>query len=426
MRSSKSTPGLGFSGTMMRSGSMRGSFAAGGLGMSSSSRGGGGGSSMQWTDPSRLASFFDQDWARASYGRAAGLQASVGPYASLDLDRPRSRLEASVALDVTSQMSQGGVTQGGASGSVGGGNLLSESGRDLTATYAPLSSMAGHTMTIPSLPDTKADAVSSIPQTDEQVGSNAAARTLRLARSNGDLKTQAVFRDSKFMFGFCTRQTAEIITPRSVPKPTDKLGRLSTCEERRNELFLNKKIKQAETLIRKAEGQKSRRTMLMEKKHKYLLEGDTFGDFKPSKDFIVAKERRLQHSQRVARARYVRMKKLSAVENTQARRGFDFIRDFRSEGQAPLQASERKLTQTLGRVGGKGHEDTWERLYVRDEKKKNNARSQHLYNRNVGNKPHNIITGAALLIQPTEPPPKPRRDVHPSIVIHGMAQFGAK
>ena len=45
-------------------------------------------------------------------------------------------------------------------------------------------------------------------------------------------------------------------------------------------------------------------------------------------------------------------------------------------------------------------------------------RTQNLYNRNVGNKPHNIITGARLLIQPTLPPPKMRRDCHPSIVIH--------
>ena len=141
---------------------------------------------MKWTDPARLASFFDQDWARASYGRTAGLQASVGPYASLDLDRPRSRLEASVSLDVTSQMmSQGGMTQGSGSENLGTGNSLSESGRDLTATYAPLSTMAGHTMSIPSLPDTKAEAVSSIPQTDEQLGSNVAARTLRAARSSG-------------------------------------------------------------------------------------------------------------------------------------------------------------------------------------------------------------------------------------------------
>ena len=32
------------------------------------------------------------------------------------------------------------------------------------------------------------------------------------------------------------------------------------------------------------------------------------------------------------------------------------------------------------------------------------------------NKPHNIITGARLLIQPTLPPLKMRRDCHPSIV----------
>ena len=416
MRSSKSTPGLGFSGTLMQSGSMRNSLGAATMGMSGT--GSRGGSSLKWTDPAHLASFFDQDWARASYGRAAGSRISVGPYASLDLDRPRSALEASVSLDVTSQMMSKGDVMAGMSGT-NAGNVLGESGRDFTKNHTSLSSMAGTTMSIPSLPDTKAEAVSSIPETDEQVGSKEAARTLHAARSSGDLKTQAVFRDSKFMFGFCTRQTADIVTPRSIPKPTDQLGRLSTCEERRNELFLNKKIKQAETLIRKAEGQKARRTMLMEKKHKYLLEGETYGGFEPSKEFIAAKQRRRQHDKRVARARYVRMKKLSAIENTQARRGFDFIRDFRSEGQAPLKPSETKLTQTLGRVGKSGHEDTWERLYVREERKKNDKRSQNLYNRNVGNKPHNIITGAKLLIQPTEPPPKPRRDVHPSIVIHG-------
>ena len=55
-------------------------------------------------------------------------------------------------------------------------------------------------------------------------------------------------------------------------------------------------------------------------------------------------------------------------------------------------------------------------------------RTQNLYNRNVGNKPHNIITGARLLIQPTRtlPPLKMRRDCQPSIVIHGMSQFGGK
>ena len=63
-------------------------------------------------------------------------------------------------------------------------------------------------------------------------------------------------------------------------------------------------------------------------------------------------------------------------------------------------------------------------------KPKNMLRTQNLYNRNVGNKPHNIITGARLLIQPTLPPPKMRRDCHPSIVTHGyphgMSKFGGK
>ena len=219
----------------------------------------------------------------------------MSPYASLDLDRPRSALEASVSL-----MSQSG---GGVSLTGGSNNPLTESGRDLTATYAPLSTMAVTTTSIPSLPDTEANAITRIPETDEQVGSKMANQTLRAARSTGDIKTQAVFKDSKFMFGFCSRQRAEILTPRSVPPPTDQLGRLSTCEERRNELFLNKSIKEAETMIRKAEGQKARRTMLMERKHKYLFEGDTHGNFKPSQEFLNEQKKRRHHAKRLQKIR---------------------------------------------------------------------------------------------------------------------------
>ena len=394
--------------------------------LSSSSRGGTTGA----MDPTRLARFFDQDWAKASYGVGSNInnnrggmlgsgnqyhQATVSPYASLDLDRPRSALENSISL---MSQSGGGIT-------LNGGNSLTESGRDLNATYAPLSAMAATTTEIPSLPDTRPEAIQRIPETDEQVGSNFANRTLRLARSTGDLKTQAIFKDSKFMFGFCSRQRAEILTPRSVPLPTDQLGRLSTCEERRNELFLNKSIKLAETMMKKADGQKSRRTQLMEVKHKYLLEGDNYGDFKPSKTFLDAQKKRRHHAKRTQRIRRQRTKELMAIENTQSRRGFDFIRDHRSQGQAPLQRQEMKLTQTLGRVKGSHNESTFDRLYIRDKKGINKARQQYLYNKNVGCKPHNIITGAALLIQPTEAPPKPRRDCHPSIVIHGMSQFGS-
>ena len=368
--------------------------------MSSARRSGGNtdGASMTWTDPTRLARFFDQPWAQASYGvtnNGGGghyqQQTAVSPYISLDLDRPRSALEASVSL--MSQSNGNNLT---------GGPSLSESGRDLTATYAPLSTMAGRTTTIPSLPDTEYTAIQRIPETDEQVGSNLANQTLRLARSTGDLKTQAVFKDSKFMFGFCSRQSAEILTPRSVPLPTDQLGRLSTCEERRKELFLNKSIKLAETMMRKAEGQKSRRTMLMEKKHQYLLEGDTHGDFKPSQEFLNTQQKRRKQQRRTHRIRKSRTRQLMAIENTQSRRGFDFIRDHRSNGQAPLNRTETKLTQTLGRVPGQHNESTFERLYKRDKHVHNLARQQNLYNRNVGCKPHNIITGAALLIQPTK------------------------
>ena len=55
-------------------------------------------------------------------------------------------------------------------------------------------------------------------------------------------------------------------------------------------------------------------------------------------------------------------------------------------------------------------------------KPKNMLHTQNVYNRNVGNKSHNIITSARLLIQPTLPPPKMRRDCHPSIVVHGMSR----
>ena len=417
MHRSRSTPsGLG--------GSTRGSagYSLGNsIGMPSNTSVRGGGSSMKWTDPTRLARFFDQDWAKASYGVQHGQhghQTTVSPYVSLDLDRPRSALENSVSLQLSQQLD--------GSGMLSGAPALSESGRDLTATYAPLSSMAGRTTSIPSLPDTAPSAITRIPETDEQIGSNHANATLRACRSSGDMKTQAAFKDSKFMFGFCSRQTAEIITPRSMPPPTDQLGRLSTVEERRKELFLNKSIREAETMMRKAEGQKGRRTMLMEKKHAYLLEGATNGDFQPSKDFLAEQKKRRNHLRRVRKIRKSRTQQLMAIENTQHRRGFDFIRDHRSKGQAPLKGSETKLCQTLGKVPGQHNESTWERLYVRNTRTVNEARRQNLYNKNIGCKPHNIITGAALLIQPTEAPPKPRRDCHPSIVIHGMSQFGGK
>ena len=83
----------------------------------------------------------------------------------------------------------------------------------------------------------------------------------------------------------------------------------------------------------------------------------------------------------------------------------------------------------MGRVTGTHNDSTFVRFGYKGEtiiKPKNMLRTQNLYNRNVGNKPHNIITGARLLIQPTLPPPKMRRDCHPSIVIHGMSQFGGK
>jgi len=66
-------------------------------------------------DPTRLARFFDQDWMKASYGVSNANnndfqnqpKQMVSPYISLDLDRPRSRLEASVSLNL-SQKSYGG------------------------------------------------------------------------------------------------------------------------------------------------------------------------------------------------------------------------------------------------------------------------------------------------------------------------------
>ena len=55
--------------------------------------------------------------------------------------------------------------------------------------------------------------------------------------------------------------------------------------------------------MKKADGQKSRRTMLMEVKHKYMFEGDTTGEFTPSQDFLNAQLKRREHQKRVNRLR---------------------------------------------------------------------------------------------------------------------------
>ena len=214
-------------------------------------------------DPTRLARFFDQDWMKASYGVSNANNNNdyqnqpkqmVSPYISLDLDRPRSRLEASVSLNLSQKSYGGDNSLNNVSNILDDSGMamnpaLTESGRPVGHHHAPLSTMAGVTTSIPSLPDTNPTQITRIPETDEQIGSNVANKTLRQCRSNGDVKTQAVFKDSKFMFGFCSRQTAEIITPRSIPPPIEQLGRVCTVDERRNELFLNKSIREAETMV---------------------------------------------------------------------------------------------------------------------------------------------------------------------------------
>jgi len=78
--------------------------------------------------------------------------------------------------------------------------------------------------------------------------------------------------------------------------------------------------------------------------------------------------------------------------------------------------AEKQKSSTFVRFGYKGESII---------KPKNMLRTQNLYNRNVGNKPHNIITGARLLIQSTRtlPPPKMRRDCHILVLyVHGMSR----
>ena len=408
----------GSKGTLLMSPGPALSLAGGGAGMQAPA------TAAKWTDPARLASFFDQDWARASYGPKAGTPA-LGPYVSLDLERPRSVMDTSVPVE-TATISGVSFHSGQEDGS---GQLsisrsapdLSESGRGLRSNMTALASMKSTVKTIPSLPHPASETLSRIPETDEQLGTHEATEELKLRRAKRDTGSTVVFRDSRFLFGFCSQAKAEIIN--SIPTPTDQLGRLSTAEERRRELFLNKRIKQAENLMRKAQGQRQRRTNLMEKKYKYLLENGNDPRFVPSKEFSNTLKKQRMRERKIQRSRSLRSIQLDRLNTTQTRRGFDFVRDFRSESQAPLAQHEQKLFPSKARCA-QSHQDTWSRLYIRDVKPINHARRQNLYNKEVGCKPHNIITGAKLLIQPTEPPPKRRRDAHPSIVVHGMQQFG--
>ena len=161
---------------------------------------------LKWTDPAKLAKYLDQDWARASYGKSGGWDTPISPYVSLDLDRPMSVLDTSASIIAGSDTPNLNASR--ASELTGSRSMLqtnpslTESGRDLTKTYPPLSTMSQTTMSIPSLPDPEPNTLNRIPQTEEQIGTNEATRTLRVCRSSGDLRTQALFRDSKFMFGF--------------------------------------------------------------------------------------------------------------------------------------------------------------------------------------------------------------------------------
>ena len=138
------------------------------------------------------------------------------------------------------------------------------------------------TTSSPDLPVVAADTVEKIPATLEQEGTLDATQTMKRARSTGDLDTELQFRDSKFMFGFVSRQKAVVA---KAPPKLESLGRLSTAEERREELKFNQSKKAAEIMLKKAKAQKDRRTQLMEIRHPYLLEGPTNGGFNPSKEF---------------------------------------------------------------------------------------------------------------------------------------------
>ena len=366
-------------------------------------------------DPSRLAAFMDQDWARASY--RGNLGNSVSPYASLDLSRPVSGFSnASLA-----SLGMSGLN-GSQSAAALGESLFSENNdRDLLRNNDSLSTMTQLTTSSPDLPVVAADTVEKIPATLEQEGTLDAAQTMKRARSTGDLDTELQFRDSKFMFGFVSRQKAVVA---KAPPKLESLGRLSTAEERREELKFNQSKKAAEIMLKKAKAQKDRRTQLMEIRHPYLLEGPTNGGFNPSKEFTNTLKKRRERVARKKHHHTVRRKMLAMQTNSMARRGYNILYDASTPGQAPISAMERSLFKSKRHKATPNH-NSGERLFVRPEKPVNPLRRDNLWNRDTGGKPYNIINSSFHQKQPTGPQadltrPRDRRLRHPSLIVHGL------
>ena len=399
-------------------------------------------------DPARLARYFDLEHHRMSYSAAR-----VSPYSSLDLSRPMSALSASLSAASLQRASVNGSvgthakdskvapieSASGLSLGDSGVSLLDrtdEVGRNFAAPSVELSTLKNFAMTAPSLPETTPRMVNRLPLTEEQESTLDAAKFLErerlaaiqrkqdeemakaeaLAQSGGLRKP--LFVDSKFMFGFVSRQKAEM---GNVPPPTDSLGRLSTVDERREEMIAVARERAARILIKKAKAQRDRRTQLIEVRHPYLFEGDSHGGLQPSQDFLLKQNKRRDRQRRKRNVQARRHARLEALQVSQTQRGFDpFVDVSVAKGQVPVSRREKQLFQGKGRVMGPGqNRSTADRLWERNEKPKNMLRSNELYNRNVGCKNFNIITGEKLAVQPTRDAPKPRSDAHPSIIIHG-------
>ena len=284
-----------------------------------------------------------------------------------------------------------------------------------------LSTMTQLTTSSPDLPVVAASTVEKIPATLEQEGVLDASKTMKKAQSTGDLDSKLQFRDSKFMFGFVSRQKAYVA---KAPPNLDTLGRLSTAEERREELKFNQSKKAAEVLLKKAKAQKDRRTNLMEIRHPYLLEGPTNGGFNPSSEFTNTLKKRRQRASRKKHHQTIRRQMLASRTNSMAQRGYNILYDATTPGQAPISSKERSLFQSRSHKSTPNH-NSEERLFVRPEKPVNPLRRDNLWNRDTGGKPYNIINSGFHQTQPTGPQadltrPRDRRMRHPSLIVHGL------
>ena len=87
-------------------------------------------------------------------------------------------------------------------------------------------------------------------------------------------------------------------------------------------------LQQASILLKKAKGQKDRRTNLMEIRHPYLLEGPTNGGFTPSEEFTSTLRRRRERAARKKHHQTVRRKMLASRTNSMAKRGYNILYDL--------------------------------------------------------------------------------------------------